>query len=140
MILAIHTDAPYLSEAGGKSHAAGQFYMTMKNDESFNNCAVLTLSTIIKHVVALASESKLAALFYGFKQLVPLHVDLEDMVHPQPATTITTEKSTAHGLTSGSMTPKASKLMDMQFNWIKCRSVHCMFTIQWRSGVEKKVD
>ena len=39
--------------------------MTMKNDENFNNGAVLTLSAIIKHIMALDSEAKLADLFYG---------------------------------------------------------------------------
>jgi len=50
MILAAHTDASYLSEFGGKSRAAGYFYLTNRNDEDFNNRAILTRSSIIKHV------------------------------------------------------------------------------------------
>jgi hypothetical protein len=37
MILAVLTDASYLSEIGGKSRAAGHFYLTNRNDEDFNN-------------------------------------------------------------------------------------------------------
>jgi hypothetical protein len=33
MILAIHTDASYLSELGGKSRAAGHIYLTNQNDD-----------------------------------------------------------------------------------------------------------
>ncbi len=47
MILPVHTDASYLSELGGKSRAAGHFYLTNQNDEDFNNGAILTLSSII---------------------------------------------------------------------------------------------
>ena len=49
MILAVHTDASYLSEQGSKSRASGHFYLTNKNDEDFNNGALLTLTSIIKH-------------------------------------------------------------------------------------------
>ena len=43
MILTVHTDASYLSEIGGKSRAAGHFYLTNCNDEDFNNGAVPVL-------------------------------------------------------------------------------------------------
>jgi hypothetical protein len=33
MILAVHTDASYLSEAGGKSRAAGHFYLTNQSNK-----------------------------------------------------------------------------------------------------------
>ncbi len=40
MILAVHTDASYLSELGGKSRATGHFYLTNRNNEDFNNGAI----------------------------------------------------------------------------------------------------
>jgi hypothetical protein len=43
MIPAVHTDASYLSKAGGKSCATGHFYLTNQNNKNFNNRAVLTL-------------------------------------------------------------------------------------------------
>jgi hypothetical protein len=39
MLLTVHTDASYLSEAGGKSHATGHFYLTNQNNENFNKGA-----------------------------------------------------------------------------------------------------
>ena len=59
MILAVHSDASYLSEPKARSRAGGHFYLTNANDEDFNNGTVLTLSTIIKHIMASASEAEL---------------------------------------------------------------------------------
>jgi hypothetical protein len=113
MILAVHIDASYLLEAGGKSRAAGHLYLTNRNGEDFNNGAVLTLSSIIKHVMSSASEAKLAALYYGCKIAAPLRITLEELGHVQPKPTpVTTDNITTQGLTMGTMTPKASKAMD----------------------------
>jgi hypothetical protein len=60
-------DVSYLSELGGKSRATGHFYLTNRNDEDFNNGTILTLSTIIKHVMLSASKAKLATLYNGCK-------------------------------------------------------------------------
>ena len=62
MILALHSDTSYLSEPDSKSRSAGHFYLSKKKDEIFNNGAVMTLSKIIKHVLASASEAETAAL------------------------------------------------------------------------------
>ena len=113
MILAVHINAFYLSELGDKNRAAGHFYLTNRNNEDFNNGAILTLSSIIKHVMSSASEAELAALYYGCKQDAPIRITLDKMGHPQPAPTpITTNNITAQGLTMGTMMPKASKLND----------------------------
>eukprot|EP00957_Ditylum_brightwellii_P096198 7328406-Ditylum_brightwellii.AAC.1 len=99
MILTLHSNVSYLSEKKSHSRAAGHFYLIKKDDKEYNNGAILTLSMIIKHVVALASEVEMAALFYNTREAVPLRVTLEEMGHKQPATTIVTDNNTAHGLT-----------------------------------------
>jgi hypothetical protein len=110
------------SKPGGKSRAAGRFYLTKRNNKDFNNGAVLTLSSIIKHVMSSASEAKLAALYYSCKQAAPIHITLKEMGHRQPAPTpITTDNITAQGLTTGTMITKASKSNNQQFHWLKCR-------------------
>ncbi len=63
MILTVHTNASYLSKAGGKSRAAGHFYLTNQNDKNFNNRAALTLSAITKHVMSSMSKAELSALY-----------------------------------------------------------------------------
>eukprot|EP00957_Ditylum_brightwellii_P151696 11552278-Ditylum_brightwellii.AAC.1 len=68
MMLVVHSDASYLSERNACSRAAGHFYLANKNNEDFNNGAILTLSTIICHVVASALEAELTALFYNARE------------------------------------------------------------------------
>jgi hypothetical protein len=72
MVLSVHTDLSYLSKIGGKSRAAGHFYLSNCNEEDFNNCTILTLLTIIKHIMLSALEAKLAALYYSCKLAAPL--------------------------------------------------------------------
>ena len=51
MILAMHSGGSYLSEPESKIRAAGHFYLSKLNKETFNNGAILTLAKIIKHVM-----------------------------------------------------------------------------------------
>ena len=141
MILALDTDGSYLSELGGKSRAAAYMYLTKKDNPDFHNGPVLILSAIIKHVMAPASETEIASLFYGYKEAIPLRVTLEEMGHPQPGPTpVTTDNSTAVGLTLNTMTPRASKSMDMRFQWLKCRCAQSLFKYLWAHGTKNRAD
>ncbi len=121
MILAVHTNALYLSKHNTCGWASAHFYLTNKGDKEFNNGAILNLASIIKHVMTLASEAKLVALYYGCKLAVPIRTMLDEMGHMQPLLPAMTDNIKAQGLTIGTMTPKASKSMDQQFHWLKCR-------------------
>eukprot|EP00804_Cyclotella_cryptica_P006018 CCRYP_000254-RA/>CCRYP_000254-RA protein AED:0.42 eAED:0.42 QI:0/0/0/1/0/0/2/0/294 len=135
------TDGSYLSELDGKSRAAAYMFLTKKDDPDFHNGAVLILSSIIKHVMASASETEIASLFYGCKEAIPLRVTLEEMGHPQPGPTpVTTDNSTAIGLTLKTMIPKASKSMDMRFQWLKCRRAQSLFRYLWAKGTKNHAD
>jgi hypothetical protein len=135
-VLSVHSDVSYLTKPGGKSKAAGHFYLSNCNDEDFNNGAILTLSTIIKHVMLSASKATLAALYYGCKLAALLQTTLEEIVHIQPTSTpITTNNVTAQDLTMGTMTPKASISMDQCFHWLKCWHAQCQFQYLWRKSI-----
>jgi len=140
MILALHSDASYLSEPNSKSRAAGHFFLGKINDESFDNGAILTLSKIIKHVMSSASEAETAALFYNCKAAAPLRVTLMEMGHPQGRTLVTTDNSAAQGLIKKTMIPKAAKSYDMRFNFLKCREAQRQFDIVWRRGKNNRAD
>jgi hypothetical protein len=141
MILAVHTDASYLSKQEGKSRASAHFYLTNDGDKEFNNGAILTLSFIIKHVMSSTSEAELTALYYGCKLAPPLRTMLEKMGHPQhKRTMVTTNNIMAQGLTMGTMTPKASKSMDQCFRWLKCHNAQCQFLYLWRRGINNQAD
>ena len=140
MILALHSDASYLSEPGAKSRAGGHFYLKNKTDRESNNGAILTLSKIIKHVMSSASEAETAALFLNCKAAIPLRHALEEMGHPQPKTPVVTDNSSAEGLINKTMIPKRAKAHDMRFNWLKCREAQQMFELIWKKGKDNKAD
>jgi hypothetical protein len=141
MILAVHTNASYLSEQEGKSRASAHFYLTNNGNEEFNNGAILTLSSIIKHIMSSSSKVELATLFYSCKLAIPLHTTLKEMGHPQhKRTMVTTDNIMAQGLTMGTMTPKVSKSMDQCFHWLKCRNAQCQFLYQWHCSVNNQAD
>jgi hypothetical protein len=132
MIFAVHMDASFLSKIGGKCRAAGHFYLTNQNNKNFNNGAVLTLSSIIKHVMSSASEAELLTLYYGCKMAAPLRTTLKELEHNQPKPTpVTTNNITAQGLTMGTMTAKASKSMDQCFHWLKCCDAQSQLKYLW---------
>ncbi len=110
----IYTNVSYLLEQNGKCCTSAHFYPTNHGNKEFNNGAILTLSSIIKHVMSSASKAESAALYYGCKLAVPIHTTLKEMGHPQlKHTMITTNNITAQGLIMGTMTPKALKLMEL---------------------------
>jgi hypothetical protein len=60
MILNIHSNDLYLSEREAKSRSAGLFYMGSNIDSQnrLTNGAILIISTMLKHVMSSAAESK----------------------------------------------------------------------------------
>eukprot|EP00957_Ditylum_brightwellii_P054041 4093472-Ditylum_brightwellii.AAC.1 len=140
MMLVVHSDASYLSERLAHNRAARHFYLANKTNKDLNNSSILTLSTIIHHVVASASEAELAALFYNAQEAVPLCTTLEEMGQPHPKTPLVTDNSTAHGLTQGTMSTKRSKAMDMRFHWLKDLQCQGQFDILWQRGTANKAD
>jgi hypothetical protein len=109
MILAVHTNALYLFKHNVCSWASAYFYLTNKGDKKINNGTILNLASIIKHVIFLAFEAELAALYYGFKIAVPIQTTHDKMGHTQPMTPVMTHNIMAQGLTIGTTAPKASK-------------------------------
>jgi hypothetical protein len=102
---------------------------------------ILTLSSIIKHVMSSASKAELAALYYGCKLAIPIRTTLAEMGHLQhDRTMVTTDNITAQGLTIGTMTPKASKAMDQCLYWLKCRNAQRQFLHLWRRGTANRAD
>ena len=88
----------------------------------------MTILSIIKHIMASASEAKLAAMFYNSREAIPMQITLEEMGHLQPPTNVSVDNSTAHGLTQGTMIPKKSKAMALCFTSLQTVElhVHCL--------------
>ena len=87
MIIAVYSNISYLLEKQARSQAGGHLYQTNHNDKIFNNGSVLTISSIIKHIMASTSEAELAAVFYNYHEAIPLRIILEEMGHLEPPLT-----------------------------------------------------
>ena len=140
MILAIHSDASYLSEPKARSRAGGHFFLSSDEDIPRNNGAVLNISQVIKAVMSSAAEAEMGALFINAKTAVPIRTTLVEMGHAQPRTPLQTDNSTAHGVLTNIIMPKATKAMDMCFHWLRCRSAQGQFRYYWRPGPTNKAD
>jgi hypothetical protein len=125
MILAVESDASYLSVIKARSRAAGYFYLTnaptRPTDALKPNGAVHVLCHIMREVLSSAAEAELGALFHNGKEACPLRIALEEMGHPQPATPMATDNNTASGIATDTVKQKRSKAIDMRFYWIRDR-------------------
>jgi hypothetical protein len=134
MVLAIHSDASYLSEPAARSRTGGHFFLSSNAEIPPNNGAVLNIAHIIKHVMASATEAELAALYIMARGAVFIRIILEELGHTQPATPLQTDNSTAEGVVNGKIQPKRTKAMDMRFHWLRDRECQEQFRIYWRPG------
>ena len=140
MILAVHSDAGYLNERQARSRAGGHFFMLTNAPIPPNNGAILTITQIIKAVMASTAEVELGALFINAKEAVYIRKILEEMGHPQPPTPIQTDNSTAEGVLNNKVQPKRTKLMDMRLHWLLCREGQHQFRYYWRPGKTNLAD
>ena len=134
MVLAVHSNASYLSEPQARSRAGGHFFLSNNATIPQNNGAVLNIAHIIKHVMTSATEAELAALYIMAREAVYIRIILEEMGHPQPATPPQTDNAAADKICNGKITPKRTKAMDMRFHWLRDQECQEQFQIYWRPG------
>jgi hypothetical protein len=103
MILNIHSYAGYLNETEAISRAGGHFFMSSnpKSGQQQHNGTLLIFSTILRMVVASAAETEMGALFLNAKEGINIRNILREMGHPQPATPLQTDNTTAHAILRG---------------------------------------
>ena len=84
MVLAVHSNASYLSESKARSCAGGHFFLSNDKPHPPNNGAILTIAQVIKSVMSSASEAELAALFINAREAVHIRNILAELGHSQP--------------------------------------------------------
>ena len=100
----------------------------------------MVIAKIIKNVMASAAEAEVAALFLTAQEMVPLRQCLIDLGHPQPATPLKTDNSTAKGIVTGTIKQKRSKAIDMRFYWLRDRVKQGQFNVYWEPGQHNLAD
>lgn len=140
MILAVHSDASYLSEPKARSRAGGHFFLSYDTNNPPNNGAILNVAHIIKNVMSSATEAELAALYIMAREAVYIRIILEEMGHKQPATPIQTDNAMAEAVINAKIQPKRTKAMDMRFHWLRDRECQQQFRFYWRPGKTNYAD
>ena len=97
MVLVAHSNASFLTEPGSRSRGGAHIFLTEDDPVPRNNGPILTLSQIIKFVMASATKAELGALYLTTWEMIPLRHVLEEMGWPQPKSPIQTDNSTAAG-------------------------------------------
>jgi hypothetical protein len=116
MILHCHSDAAYLTEPEARSQAGSHHYMRNKPaNKPIHNGSVLDISHILCKVIASAAEAEVGALYVNAQEATVLCNSLDEMGHPQLATPMGTDNSTADGIINGTVKQQHSKAIDMHF-------------------------
>ncbi len=84
MVLAAHSYASFLTETGSCSRAGAHIFLSEDDPIPRNNGPILTISQILKFVMASATEAELAALYTTAREMIPLRNTLEEMGWKQP--------------------------------------------------------
>ena len=143
MILTSESDAAYLVLPKARSRAAGFFYLHNQPTSTPHptlNGAILVECTTLRHVVSSAAEAEAGALYHNARVTLPLKQLLEQIRHPQPPISITTDNSTAHHFVYDNIHQKRSKSWDMRFYWLRDRVNQKQFVIKWAPGKTNLAD
>jgi hypothetical protein len=134
MVLAVHSNASYLSKPKARSQVGGHFFLSSNTTVPPNSGAILNIAHIIKNVMSSATEAELACLYIMARKAVYIRIILEELGHAQPPTPLQTDNAMADVIINGKVQPKQTKAMDMRFHWLRNWECQQQFRIHWRPG------
>jgi len=143
MVLNVHSDASYLSAPKARSRAGGYFFLGSlpKHGQPIQlNGAIHVTCTILKLVAASAAEAELGALFHNAQQAKIIRLTLQEMGHPQPATPIHIDNTTAVGIVNSTIKQRRSRSMEMRYFWLLDCKAQKNFIFIYTPGQESLVD
>jgi hypothetical protein len=141
MQLQIDSDAAYLVEPHARSRIAGCFQLTNAPPRNIiPNGAILIECKTLRHVVASSAEAETAGIFHNAQISMPIRYVLKQLGHPQQATPLKTDNSTAASFVHDNITQKKSKSWDMRFYWLRDRQTNKDFKIFWEKGETNHAD
>ena len=82
------------------------------------NVPINFISCIMSNVMGSAAKAGIRAAYINGQETVPICTLLLKLIHPQPATPIQADNSTADGITNDTIKQKLSKATNMRFYWI----------------------
>jgi hypothetical protein len=129
MVLHIHSDASYLSEAQARSRVGGFFFLGTNFKDPPLNGAIHVISQIMNNIMASVAEAEVGGLFVNGQAARPIRTTLQELGHPQPSTIIIADNECALGIANDTVKQRRFKAIDMRFYWIKDQVAQGQFTI-----------
>jgi hypothetical protein len=148
MCLWISSDSSFLSVSKARSRVGGYHFLGNKPDSSkpltqqrlFINAPIHVECSILRNVMGAASESEIAGAYVNARMGVEERIMLWEMGHPQPATPLELDNTTAFGILTKQLIPKRSKAIDMRFFWLRDRTNQQQFNLYWHKGDDNVAD
>ena len=141
MILKIDSDAAYLVLPKAKSRIAGYFQLTNQPPSPpLHNAPILIECRGLQHVVCSSAEAETAGLFNNAQVALPIRRLLIAIGHPQPATPIKTDNSTAAGFVNNNIKITKAKTWHMRMYWLREKEVKKIFKIYWEEAAQNYAD
>ena len=136
------SEKSYLSKSKARSRAGGHRYLSNQPSPQPPppNGPILNIAKILRHVMSSTAKAKLGALFLNAKEGTVLRTTLEEMGHPQPATPLQTDNSTANGISNGTCKQRQSRAIDMRFYWVRDQTQQGHFNVFWAPGTDNLAD
>ena len=130
MVLHIHINASYLSEAKKRSQVGIHFLLSRNTTipgkalelhapPPPQNGTVHTIYYILNNVMYPSDKAKVGTLSYNSKDATSLRAALVDMGHLKPTTPTKSENTTATGITNKTVKQRCSKAIDMKLYWLQ---------------------
>jgi hypothetical protein len=136
MIMSIHSDALYLSDANAQSRACRNFFMgwmPKDGEPILLNRAFQVSTTIMRFAVASAAKAKL-------RTGIILQPTLATMGHQQPRAPIHCDNATAVNIVNNTIKRQHSRSMEISFFWVGDKKAWEMFALQWHQWQENLAD
>ena len=140
MVMAVHSDASYLTEPKSRSRAGGHWVLSNDEEDPPNNGPVHNIATIIRNVMTSAADAEIGALYINSRQVIPAIQFLEQMGHKQPPTPVQTDNTTALGFVTKKLQPKATKSTEMNYWFMRDRQDRKQFRYYWKPGKGNRSD
>ena len=141
MVLGIDSDAAYLVAPKARSRIAGYFQLTSGfRSPTFINGPILIECKTFRHVVASSAEAETAGLFHNCQTAISLCYLLQAIGHPQSATPVKTDNTTALAFVRNNITQKRSRSWDMRYYWLREKEQDGVFDIYWYNSNNNDAD
>jgi hypothetical protein len=104
------------------------------------NGAILTICKTICGVMGSAVEAETGGVYGNAHEGIACCISLRALGHPQPATPIKTDNSTANSFVHANIKQRRSKTWDMRWNWLRNNDTHEQLRIYWDKGENNRAD